>query len=89
MALSDRTKRGIIIAVPVLAGITSFWLAALLLVLAAALIAWGQEPKRTEEFVGGGAVWQVPAQGIGSIRLVAIVAEFGAIGTFGRHSLIR
>ena len=53
MALSDRTKRGIIIAVPVLAGITSFWLAALLLVLAAALIAWGQEPKRTEEFVGG------------------------------------
>jgi len=53
MALSDRTKRGIIIAVAVLAGLTSFWLAALLLVLAAVLIAWGQEPKRTEEFVGG------------------------------------
>jgi len=53
MALNDRTKRGIIIAVAVLAGLTSFWLAALLLVLAAVLIAWGQEPKRTEEFVGG------------------------------------
>jgi hypothetical protein len=50
---SDRTKRGIIIAVAVLAGLTSFWLAALLLVLAAALIAWGQQPNRTEEFVGG------------------------------------
>jgi hypothetical protein len=53
MVLSDRTKRGIIIAVAVLAGLTSFWLAALLLVLAAVLIAWGQEPKGTEEFVGG------------------------------------
>ncbi len=36
MALSDRTKRGIIIAVAVLAGLTSVWLAALFLVLAAA-----------------------------------------------------
>jgi hypothetical protein len=53
MVLSDRTKRGIIIAVAVLAGLTSFWLAALLLVLAATLIAWGQQSKRTEEFLGG------------------------------------
>jgi hypothetical protein len=53
MVLSDRTKRGIIIAVAVLAGLTSFWLAALLLVLAAVLIAWGQQPKGTEEFLGG------------------------------------
>jgi hypothetical protein len=41
------------LAVAVLAGLTSFWLAALVLVLAAVLIAWGQEPKRTEEFVEG------------------------------------
>jgi hypothetical protein len=53
MILSNRTKRGIILAVAVLAGLTSFWLAALVLVLAAVLIAWGQEPKRTEEFVEG------------------------------------
>jgi hypothetical protein len=53
MVLSDRTKRGIIIAVAVLAGLTSFWLAALLLVFAAVLIAWGQEPKRMEEFLKG------------------------------------
>lgn len=51
--LSNRPKRGIIIAVAVIVGLTSVWLAALLLVLAAALIAWGQEPKRTEEFFGG------------------------------------
>jgi hypothetical protein len=53
MILSNRTKRGIILAVAVLAGLTSFWLGALVLVLAAVLIAWGQEPKRTEEFVEG------------------------------------
>ena len=53
MALSDRTKRGIIIAVAVIVGLTSVWLAILLLVLAAVLIAWGQEPKRMEEFLGG------------------------------------
>jgi len=53
MGLSNRAKRGIILAIAVVAGLTSVWLAALLLVLAAVLIAWGQEPKRTEEFVGG------------------------------------
>jgi hypothetical protein len=53
MFLSDRTKRGIILAVAVIGGLTSVWLAILLLVLAAALIAWGQQPKRTEEFLGG------------------------------------
>jgi Helix-turn-helix of DDE superfamily endonuclease len=37
--------------VAVLAGLTSVWIAALLLVLAALLIAWGQAPKRTEAFV--------------------------------------
>ena len=45
MVLSDRTKRGIIIAVAVLAGLTSVWLAALLLVLVVVLIAWGQQPR--------------------------------------------
>ena len=47
-----RTKLGIIVAFSVIAGIASVWLAVLLLVLAALLIAWGQAPKRTQEFVG-------------------------------------
>ena len=51
--LNARTKRGIILAVAVLAGLISFWVSALLLVIAVSLIAWGQEPKRTEEFLGG------------------------------------
>jgi hypothetical protein len=53
MVSSDRTKRGIIIAVAVIVGLTSVWLAVLLLVLAAVLIAWAQEPKRAEELIGG------------------------------------
>ena len=53
MALNKRTKLGITGAIAVLAGLTSVWLAALLLVLAALLIAWGQAPKRTETFIGG------------------------------------
>ena len=52
MALSNRTKLGSIIAVAVIASLASVLLAVLLLALAAFLIAWGQEPKRTEEFVG-------------------------------------
>jgi hypothetical protein len=52
MAWSNRTKLGIILVVAVLAGLTSPLLALLLLVLAGFLIAWGQEPKRTEEVVG-------------------------------------
>ena len=53
MALSIRTKLGISLAVAVLAGLTSVSLAVLLLAVAAFLIVWGQEPKRTEEFIGG------------------------------------
>jgi hypothetical protein len=53
MALSSRTKLGIIIAVSVVAGLAFVWLALLLLLLAAFLIAWGQAPERTEEFVKG------------------------------------
>jgi len=53
MTLSNRTKFGITIAFAVLASLSSFLLAVLLLALAAFLIAWGQEPKRTEEFVEG------------------------------------
>ena len=53
MALSNRTKLGSIIAVAVIASLASVLLAVLLLALAAFLIAWGQQPKRTEEIVGG------------------------------------
>ena len=53
MAWNKRTRLGIIVAVAVLAGLVSFWLALLLLAVAAFLIVWGQEPKRTEEFLGG------------------------------------
>ena len=52
MALSNRTKFGITVAIAVLASLVSLLLAMLLLALAAFLIAWGQEPKRMEEFVG-------------------------------------
>jgi hypothetical protein len=44
---------GIALAVAVLAGLTSVWLSVLLLALAGFLIVWGQNPTRTEEFVGG------------------------------------
>ena len=53
MALANRTKLGIIIAVSVVAGLAFVWLALLLLLQAAILIAWGQVPERTEEFVKG------------------------------------
>jgi hypothetical protein len=52
MALNNRTKLGVILAVAVLAGLMSAWIAILLLVLAALLIAWGLMPERTETFVG-------------------------------------
>ena len=55
MVWDNRTKLGITVAVAVLAGLTSVSLAVLILVLAAFLIAWGREPKRTEEFV-----WSLP-----------------------------
>ncbi|MGO9235091.1 MAG: hypothetical protein ACLP4V_13865 [Methylocella sp.] len=53
MALSGRTKLGIALAVAVIAGLTSVWIAALPLILAVFLIAWGQAPERTEAFVKG------------------------------------
>jgi len=53
MAWNKRTRLGIIVAVAVLAGLVSFWLALLMLAVAAFLIAWGQQPKGTEEFLGG------------------------------------
>lgn len=52
MNLSNRAKRGITLAVAVFAGLAFRWLAVLFLLLAAALIAWGQQPQRTEEFLG-------------------------------------
>jgi O-antigen ligase len=52
MALSGKTKRGITLAIAVIAGLASVLLAVLLLVLAVLLIAWGQAPERTEAFVG-------------------------------------
>ena len=51
MTLNNRTTFGIALAVAVLAGLTSVWLAVLVLVLAVFIIAWGQEPERTEAFV--------------------------------------
>ncbi len=53
MALSGRTKLGIALAVAVIAGLTSVWIAALPLIIAVFLIAWGQAPERTEAFVKG------------------------------------
>jgi hypothetical protein len=53
MALSNRTKLGITLAVGVIASLASFLAAVLILALAAFLIAWGQQPKRTEEIVAG------------------------------------
>jgi hypothetical protein len=53
MALSNRTKLGIAVAVSVMVGLTSHLLALLLLAVAVFVIVWGQEPKRTEEFIGG------------------------------------
>jgi Mn2+/Fe2+ NRAMP family transporter len=52
MALSNGTKLGIAIAVSVIAGLAFHLIAVLLLVVAAFLIIWGQQPKRTEEAVG-------------------------------------
>jgi hypothetical protein len=51
MTLNNRTTFGIALAVAVLAGLTSVWLAVLVLALAVFLIAWGQVPERTEAFV--------------------------------------
>ena len=53
MIWNNRTKLGATIAVAVLAGLLSFWLSILLLAVAAFLIVWGQDPKRTEDFIGG------------------------------------
>ena len=53
MALSNKTKLGITVAVSVIAGLAFVWLAVLLLLLAVFLIAWGQSPERIESFVKG------------------------------------
>lgn len=52
MVLDNRTRLGITVAVAVLAGLVSVWIAVLLLVIAAFLITWGQAPLSTEEFIG-------------------------------------
>jgi hypothetical protein len=51
MALSNRTKLGITLAISVVAGLAFFWLAVLLLMLAVFLIAWGQAPERTRHLL--------------------------------------
>ena len=53
MALNNRTKLGVTLAIAVLAALTSVLVAMLLLILAVFLIAWGQAPERTEVFVKG------------------------------------
>ncbi len=50
MILSNRTKLGAVLAVGVVAGFTSLLLALPLLAVAGFLVAWDQNPKRTEEF---------------------------------------
>jgi len=54
--MADRRKTitlGIAVAVAVLAAVVNTaWIAALLFVLAAFLLAWGLQPKRTEAFIG-------------------------------------
>jgi hypothetical protein len=54
MANSRKTiTLGVALAVAVLATVASTaWVTVPLFVLAALLIAWGMEPKRTEEFIG-------------------------------------
>ncbi|MGA9601767.1 MAG: hypothetical protein WBS22_16210 [Methylocystis sp.] len=53
MIWNDRTKLGTVIVVSVLAGMMFFWVAVLLLAIGAFLVVWGQDPKRTEEFLAG------------------------------------
>jgi hypothetical protein len=53
MVWNKRTKLGTIIGVAVIAGLISFSLALVLLAFAAFLIAWGQQPERTEDFLRG------------------------------------
>ena len=50
MAMSNRTKIGVVLAVGVLAGLSSALLSLLLLAVAGFLIAWGQNPKGVEDF---------------------------------------
>jgi hypothetical protein len=53
MVWNIRTKLGVVVGVSVFVGLVSFKLALLLLAAAAFLIAWGQDAKRTEDFIGG------------------------------------
>jgi hypothetical protein len=53
MALNYRTKLGTALAVGVVVGLMSFMLSVMLLAVAAFLVAWGREPKQTEDFIGG------------------------------------
>ena len=53
MVWNDRTKLGTVIVVSVIAGLFFFWIAVLLLAVGAFLIVWGNDPKRTEEFLAG------------------------------------
>ncbi|HET6379301.1 MAG TPA: hypothetical protein VFG05_13485 [Methylocella sp.] len=53
MALSGKAKRGIFLAVAVIAGLASTLLSVLLLLVAAFFIIWGLDTQRTEAFVGG------------------------------------
>ena len=53
--MADKRKTitlGIAVPIAVAAVVNTAWVAVLLFVLAALLIAWGLQPKRTEAFVG-------------------------------------
>lgn len=50
MAISNITKIGVVLAVGVLAGLSSALLSVLLLAVAGLLIVWGRNPQATEAF---------------------------------------
>jgi len=66
MVWNDRTKTGAIILVSLVAGLSYLWLAVLVGLVGVFLVLWGQDPKRTEEFIGG-----LP----GGVRLVKLLSQ--------------
>ena len=70
MASNNRTKLGITVATATLVGLTSVSLGVLLLALAVFLIAWAQEPKRTEAFVGSLPYGSYLLKGLAQLDLI-------------------
>ena len=81
--MADRRKiitLGIAAAVAVLATVVSaVWISVLLFVLAAFLIVWGMEPKRTEEFVGRLPYGNYLLKALAKVELDALRLELRAL----------